>query len=117
MARGIETRKYLDIPYQYGNGPQQISDRGLGRQNGINCETLTHWVFEDNGNPLPKDMLSKEIYEDDELFKAIKPTEELEPGDVFIFGRETCNDPRKLHLAVYTGETDEQNNALLIDRK
>ena len=84
MASGIETRKYLDIPYQYGNGPQQISDRGLGRQNGINCETLTHWVFEDNGNPLPKDMLSKEIYEDDELFKAIKPTEELEPGEHYF---------------------------------
>lgn len=114
MATKIETDKYTGIPYCFENGPGKNSDRDLDRKNGINCEKLTHWMLEDEGLPLPNDMRSKEIFEDDRLFKTVEQSEELKPLDIFIWGSEDCTDPRKLHLAVHTGKRDEQNNPLLI---
>lgn len=59
-------------------------------------------------------MLSKEIYEDTQLFTMVEETGRLKLLDVFLFGKENEQDFKKLHLAIHTGEHDELGNPLLI---
>ncbi|RJQ28092.1 hypothetical protein C4577_00055 [Candidatus Parcubacteria bacterium] len=113
LAR-FEIQRYIGIPYEYKNGPEEIKDRTVGEQTGINCILLAHWILQDNGHSLPENILSKEMYEDEKRFKPVPSLEEIERGDIFVFGKEGKPDLYSLHLAIFIGERDKQEQPLLI---
>ena len=59
-------------------------------------------------------MLSKEIFEDTELFENVDGLEQLKMLDLFVFGRQNEHNFRRLHLAVFTGEINESGSPLLV---
>lgn len=106
-----EFKRYIDIPYKFTNGPDSLVSGSLDE--GVNCQTLVHEMLKSFGITLHRGMLSKEIYEDYELFADVEGVDEAKFLDIFIFGRDGEKDPKKFHLAVCTGD-DEKRDLLLI---
>lgn len=113
MSIPLEWGRYLGIPYCFKNGPDKVPDLTTARREGANCQALAHLIQTELGSPLPLGALSKEIFEDDSRFPSV-PLGEIKGGEIFLFGREQEEDPRKLHKAVYTGLRDEEGDPLLI---
>ena len=108
-----EFSQFIGRPYNFQNGPttgskeQNISD-------GLNCQFLVHLIYREFGLTLPFDMLSKEIFENMELFENILSLERMRTLDVVVFGKQEEQDLKKLHLTIFTGETNETGSPLLI---
>lgn len=113
MSISLEWGRYLGIPYCFENGPDKVPDLPTAWREGANCQAFVHLLQAELGSPLSLDALSKEIFEDDSRFPSV-PLDEIEGGEIFLFGREQEKDPRKLHKAICTGLRDEQGNPLLI---
>ncbi|OGM75909.1 hypothetical protein A2210_00940 [Candidatus Woesebacteria bacterium RIFOXYA1_FULL_40_18] len=110
MAINPEILSLLDLPYNFGNGPDV---KNVSPKDGVNCQQLTHMILATLFQiRLPTEMRSKEFYEDQKYFTQVL-VKEATIGDVFIFGRPEENDYRKLHLAVFIGQ-DSDGSALLI---
>lgn len=112
-----EFLKYLNLPYNYCNGPDAISSMSHILERGLNCQALVHLIYQHFGLNLPKELLSAEVFADEDLFQSLPwdDPEQLQALDIFLFGGENDDfDTKKLHLAVYTGEQDEEANPLLI---
>ncbi len=111
----IEIDTYQGVGYAYDNHPGVIKSIDDARSNGLNCETLTHFVLRDYlGAELPEEMRAMEIFVDTALFKPVPKNTSPELGDIFFFGKENETDPKKLHLAVFTGEINNAGSPLLI---
>lgn len=113
MVISLEWGRYLGIPYCFEKGPDKALDLTTARREGANCQAFAHLIQAELGSPLPLDALSKEIFEDDSRFSSVS-LDEIEGGEIFLFGREQEKDPRKLHKAVYTGLRDEGGDPLII---
>lgn len=113
--------KYQDIPYSVTRGPwtAEVEGREHSIDKGVNCQYFYHEFLEaTTGFQLDSNMLSKEIYEDDELFVPLAPPphSRLEIADIFLFGKDTEPselDTRTLHMAAFSGEY-ENDSPLLI---
>jgi cell wall-associated NlpC family hydrolase len=110
----LELSAYQNMHYAYDNHPGVIRTLDDARIEGLNCETLTHLALRDLGIQLPKEMRAMEIFQDDNTFIDVPEDAELELGDVFFFGKNNEDDPKKLHLAVFTGQHDGNGSPLLI---
>jgi cell wall-associated NlpC family hydrolase len=108
-----ELATFLDMQYVYDNAPHRVSTIDAAKKDGLNCETLTHLLLQKLGINLAPEMRAKEIYEDTKLFQPVSP-EDYKLGDIFFFGRKNENDPKRLHLAVFTGNFDQTGDPLLI---
>lgn len=114
MKEQNDFRTYLNLPYNFRNGPDRKDDPQV-KEEGINCQILTHFVLEElTDHRLSADIRSKEIFDDDEQFIPIGTQDGLVHGDIFMFGRKNLKDPRKLHLAIFTGEEDNEGDPILI---
>jgi len=113
MSISLEWERYLGIPYCFENGPDKVPNLATARREGANCQAFVHLIQAELGSPLPLDVLSKEIFEDDSRFPSV-PLDEIEGGEIFLFGREQEKDPRKFHKAIYTGLRNKQGDPLLI---
>lgn len=117
-TRQFRTR-YQNIPYAVDGGPWKYTtnDHVSDISEGINCQFLFHQFLDaTTGFRLSEFTLSKEIYEDDELFVPIAPTDGLQVADAFLFGKDIPEeelDPRTLHIAAFTG-MHQGNQPLLI---
>lgn len=108
-----ECSQFIGIPYNFQNNP---GVEGGPLANGLDCQRLVHLIYSEIfGVSLPKGMWSKEIYEDNGfLFRSIDLNEERPLlGDIFIFHRR-YDDPKKYHLAIFTGMADEHTDPILI---
>jgi hypothetical protein len=90
------------IRYAFHNGPGKERQEGATLE--LNCQAWVHYDLRTLGIKLPAWMRSKEIFEDDGLyFHTLGSGEISQRGDVFLFGGQTNQDPRFLHLAVHSG--------------
>lgn len=113
MAISHEIQKYIGIPYKRENGPQKVTDRTTVFTEGLNCQLLTHEAVEIlTGVRIPVDQLSKEMYENNKLFPHVD--DQLQAGDIMLFGKEKEDNFKKLHVTVYTGEINEDGQPLLV---
>lgn len=111
----LELSSYLGLDYAYNNHPGIVRTVDAAREQGLNCETLTHFILRDHlGIKLPEEMRAMEIFEDDASFKPVPSDAAYELGDIFFFGRENEDDAKRLHLAVFTGNFDQTGDPLLI---
>jgi hypothetical protein len=88
-------------------------------EQGINCLTLVQIYLEEvcGWYSLPKevDFTGQFFYERCDIFEVIEPNQPVREGDIFLFGTANLNqDWHKLHLAIFTGEYDEQRQPLLM---
>ncbi len=95
------------LGYCYDNGPLLDCLESIF-ESGINCQLLVHIVLEEVfGIGLDKDMMSSELFADQQTVKHIR-TDQTQPGDICFFGPiDLCPEPdpenkaaRKLHLGV-----------------
>lgn len=114
LVSNLELGKYLGLPYNFQHGPHVVSSEELIHQ-GVNCQSLVHLLYKDLfGIVLPEEMRSQEIFKDEKLFRVVDLAEEQPSlGDIFVFGKERAPN-YKLHLALFTGEIDAQDELLLI---
>ena len=89
------------IKYSYETGPL-LEHADLVFDVGINCQLLAHVVLEELGYGLPKDLRSKELYEDTVWTKQISPESDgWRPGDLlFSYAYPEGFDPKQLHISV-----------------
>ena len=116
FALNPEVKQFLGFPYNYARGPW-LENKDETARDGLNCQLFVHFIYKKwFGVVLPKGMWGKEIYEDHRiLFRSVAvDEEELKKGDIFLFGPKQLVDARRLHLAVYTGEMDEDKDLLLL---
>lgn len=109
-------QEYIGIPYNLDNGPDRIN--GQIPQEGLNCQALVHVLYRiRRGIHIPQGMLSKEIFEDLWRFRRVTRDGEPQEGDIFIFGKLTELNFRKLHLAYHTGVGSLLLHANSVDRR
>lgn len=92
---------FAGVQYDFDAGP--LIDRADHIfEVGINCQLLAHIALEELGYGLPKEMRSKELYEDKHFTYEIDPeVEGWRPGDIlFTYMRPEGFDPRYLHMSV-----------------
>lgn len=116
MIKG-EFKQFVGLTYNFSNGPSSINGN-KDLKEALNCQSLIHRIYQMFRIPIPPGLLSKEIYEDKELFFNL-PIDNLNVLDlaildVFILGRQHEQDFRKLHLGLFIGEADEMQNPLII---
>ena len=112
-----EFQQFTGIPFNKEAGPTVLNGQEELTE-GINCQGLVHKIYNYFGHNLPPSFRSREIFEDEELFFSLS-LDNLDPFslaklDILIFGRQDVIDFRKLHLSVYTGELDKDQNPLII---
>ncbi|MCA9369027.1 MAG: hypothetical protein H6773_03030 [Pseudomonadales bacterium] len=92
---------FTGINYDYDSGPL-IERVEHVFEVGINCQLLAHIVLEELGYGLPKEMRSKELYEDEVFTFPIDPTVDgWRPGDIlFSYNQPDDFDPKQLHMSV-----------------
>lgn len=92
---------FAGVKYDYGGGPLVERTAQLFEV-GSNCQLLAHVVLEELGYGLPKDLRSKELYEDQSFTYHINPVEVgWRPGDIlFTYRTPEGFDPKQLHLSV-----------------
>lgn len=95
------TSLFSGVKYDYDSGPliervEHIFEVGL------NCQLLAHIALEELGYGLPKDMRSKELYEDTVFTYPIDPAVDgWRPGDIlFTYKEPEQFDSRFLHMSV-----------------
>ncbi len=97
---------YLGAPYKKDHGPDSIGQADLVND-GLNCQAFVHLFYLDVlGIPLDPQMKSKEISQDEELFRSVIEGEAPALGDVYCMGSVRTK-PRNLHLAVVVGVNDK----------
>lgn len=116
MAANPDLKKLIGIPYKLKNGPDLTGVIDPWRE-GINCQYFTHLalglLFQVR---LPSDLLSREIFFDNQRFTAVDDAAKAKLGDIFLFGRQAERDYRCLHLALLAEAvaTSESGESLLI---
>jgi hypothetical protein len=95
------TSLFSGVKYDFDSGPL-IERADHVFEVGLNCQLLAHVVLEELGYGLPKDLRSKELYEDTQFTTEIDPeVEGWRPGDIlFTYMRPEGFDPRYLHMSV-----------------
>lgn len=125
--------------YQVRRGPEALFERNNSSFEG-NCQLLLRRYYYENGILLPKQMRSSEVflnvYESASglpeswrllhekmtrdgispgIFTSVPPGAPLFAGDIFLWGNTAGSlDPRKLHIAVFSGEVNEVGDPLLL---
>ena len=86
--------------YNRSNGPLTSWETAVGQ--GVNCQWVVHKFYKEKfGIELPKDLLSKELFQDSKFFVNIDLDEQpLNMGDILIVSRTQQAKPEKLHLAI-----------------
>lgn len=118
----------MGTSYRFSQGPS-IFDHNpeLNREptteeafrEGVNCQALVHAVYRDIfGFSIPTNIMSKEMYEGDSETPLFVPVDTAGDsylmGDIFIFGRRNTTDMRKLHVAVNTGNKNEEGELMIL---
>lgn len=82
---------------------------------GTNCIALWREIYRDMfGVQLPVGLWPKELVADErEFFQTLKPGTPNVVGDTFVFGKKQ-DDLYQLHIATFTGITDDNEDPLLI---
>lgn len=112
MALSPDIKRYVGIPFSRDRGPQQVEDRTSVFSKGSNCQLFGHIMIEIlTGQQIPEDKLSKEMYEDNALFPSV--SDEIQAGDIFLFGKKDEEDFRRLHVGIYTGARAENGEPLI----
>ncbi|HRN96247.1 MAG TPA: hypothetical protein PLD54_02275 [Candidatus Levybacteria bacterium] len=114
-------QRFGNIPYVHERGPWLYPEGHPGDlTEGINCQMFfQEYLQAVTGFQIPREILSKEIFDDDSLFHNI-PTSDLstlQTGDVFLFGRNIPTDlldSRSLHLAGFSHYDSDSNEPILI---
>ena len=129
--------KYLKIPLKYEklSGPDKISSIDDAKKYGINCGALVHILINELFKiEFPKELMCIELSYDQEYFKDATDDPDIKLGDISILAKEgisqllkpfeseyisngRISDFRKhprIHLLMYTGETDSLGSPLLI---
>ncbi len=105
MSVPQEFLQFVGLPYQVNRSPWL----GLEPDPAVNCQLATHLLYQARYNViLPPAMWSKEIHDDKQIFRDVDlSVEQLFEGDIGIFNpfNNYGQDPRKFHLACFTGET------------
>jgi len=130
---GVRMNRFLDqyldpsFVYKYTHGPDVVRSRYDALRRGINCVSLAHLALNDLFDyQLPNELDCYELYTDSEHFESVADLECMRIGDLVWFGREATNiDPENFipiyqdrqllnwedfpirHVAIYTGEYDE----------
>lgn len=86
--------------YNRNNGP--LTSWEIAVTQGVNCQWVVHEFYREQlGIELPKDLLSRELFQDSKFFVTIDPSEEeLRMGDILIVSRTPQARPERFHLAV-----------------
>lgn len=102
-------KQYIGLLYEFKAGPGDASDK-------LNCQKLVHKIYEDAGHRLPSNLLSKEIFEDEIIFRNVDVYYEYGRKilDIYVFGKRYETDHKKFHLAIFTGLYAENNDPILI---
>jgi len=100
-------KQYIGLQYEFEAGPGDASDK-------LNCQKLVHKIYEEAGHPLPSNLLSKEIFEDEIIFRNVDVDNKKEVLDIYVFGKKDETDHKKFHLAIFTGLYAENNDPILI---
>ncbi len=107
-----EYLKYQGLPYRFESGPDCGHSDEEMMTKGMNCQLFVHRAILDQfGIELPKEMKSKEMFEDNVLLDEIFDIAMTRRGDLFFFGTENLVDFRRLHIGIHSGEVDEQTGA------
>lgn len=95
------TSLFSGVKYDYDSGPL-IERAEQVFEVGINCQLLAHVVLEELGYGLPKELRSKELFEDTQFTYPIDPeVDGWRPGDIlFTYMRPERFDPKLLHMSV-----------------
>ncbi|NCN06802.1 MAG: hypothetical protein GW762_00135 [Candidatus Pacebacteria bacterium] len=95
------TSLFSGVKYDFNSGPL-IERAEHIFEVGLNCQLLAHIALEELGYGLPKDMRSKELYEDTDFTFPIDPeVDGWRPGDIlFTYQRPDNFDPKFLHMSV-----------------
>lgn len=113
MPINSELLRFLGKPYNFHHSPRI----DLISEEAVNCQRLVHLLYQTRYQvQLPIGMWSQEIYLDEAvIFRTVTNKEQLFEGDIGIFGPKDNSsfDPRRFHLAVFTGEAHD-NDPLLI---
>lgn len=134
MNQKLET--YLDpqFVYQFTQGPDLVRSREDALRYGINCISLAHLALKDLfDHELPPNLLCLELYRDREHFEPVEQFDQMREGDLVWFGLANPVTPIEdfvpqykdgqllnwpdmpiKHVAVATGEADEQGEPLLL---
>lgn len=114
MAKA-DFERYIGIPYTKGRGPQEIRGEDLDtiRQKGWNCQACCHRLYEDVSFPLPRSLLSQELYFDRKTFRTLRDREEWQELDIGLYGRRSLRDPKQLHVITCIG-LDRNGNPIFI---
>lgn len=112
MAMAEIVGQYWGADYKFKSSPLSLNGSDvitpeLIRKTGANCQLFVHAVYQDLGVPLPRDMLSSELYHDKSYFKTVGDGS-LAVGDIAFCtnlrrtgkGHANGDDPQTLHLAV-----------------
>jgi hypothetical protein len=79
-----------------------------------NCQLAFHLVYKNFGIQLPQ-LWSQELYEDDIFFEEVKKKDRQYIGDTYLFKpfNDKIFDPKRLHIAVGTGQFLDQKPVLI----
>lgn len=127
---------YIDpaFEYRFTQGPDVVQSREDAIRYGINCVSLAHLALKDLFEyRLPPDLMCAELHMDREHFVNVNNLQDMQTGDLLWFGIEEpavavddfvphyvdgqlvnwIDFPVK-HVAIYTGEKNEDNDYLLL---
>lgn len=114
MAFHPDLEKLIGAPYRFENGPNRIGVIDPW-EDGVNCQFLAHLALKLlKGVTLDPNLLSREIFFEQERFITFFNPVEATVGDIFIFGRIDERDHRHLHLAVCVDIDQPTGEPLLI---
>lgn len=133
MNHALESFVDPAFVYDFWSGPGTIRSREDALAQGINCISLTHLVLKDMfGTTLPPNLHCYELFSDRQYFTAVQD-QEAHAGDLAWFGVEhpittaeafkpcyknsllvNWSDFPIKHVAIHTGEADEQGDPLLL---
>ena len=127
---------YLDpvFEYKFTQGPHVVQSREDAIRYGINCVSLAHLALKDLFEyELPSELQCTELYMDRDHFDKVENIEDMQTGDLLWFGLQeplveahefvphyvsgqllNWDDFPIKHVAIYTGETDMDNEYLLL---
>ena len=96
----IEIASITSFRYNRNNGPLTSWETAVSQ--GVNCQWVVHKFYKEQfGIELPKDLLSRELFQDSKFFITVDAREEqLRMGDILIVSRTKHAKPEKFHLAV-----------------